>query len=146
MKLQDKQKLEELIKSKRSSASNKEDIGTKIDTSADTLHLAKIACKVLEDKKVEDIVLLELDKGLGLADYFIIATASSAPQMSASLDSVYREFKNEGFTPYSDNQNSASSVWFLLDYGFLVIHLFTKEGREYYELDKLWSDSKKIKY
>ena len=48
--------------------------------------------------------------------------------------------------PYSENDNTPESLWHLSDYGFMVIHIFTKEGREYYDLDKLWNEAKEIKF
>lgn len=102
------------------------------------------AAKALDDKKLEDIVILDLDGVTTLSDFFIIATASSAPQMKAGSDVVYKELKEEGVTPYAENDNNSDSLWYLTDYGFLVIHLFTQEGREYYDLDKLWHEAKKI--
>lgn len=102
------------------------------------------AAKALDDKKLEDIVILDLDGVTTLSDFFIIATASSAPQMKAGSDTVYKELKEEGVTPYAENDNNSDSLWYLTDYGFLVIHLFTQEGREYYDLDKLWHEAKKI--
>lgn len=104
------------------------------------------AAKVLEEKKLEDIVLLELDEVSALADYFIIATASSSPQMKAGVDSIYKVFKEDSIIPYVENDNDPDSSWYLIDYGFLVAHIFTKEGREYYDLDKLWHDAKRIEY
>lgn len=102
------------------------------------------AAKALDDKKLEDIVILDLDGVTTLSDFFIIATASSSPQMKAGSDAVYKELKEEGVTPYAENDNNSDSLWYLTDYGFLVIHLFTQEGREYYDLDKLWHEAKKI--
>lgn len=102
------------------------------------------AAKALDDKKLENITILDLDEVTTLSDYFILATASSSPQMKAGSDAVYKELKEEGVLPYAENDNSPESVWYLSDYGFLVVHIFTEEGREYYNLDKLWHEAKKI--
>ena len=104
------------------------------------------AAKILDDKKLEDIKVLDLEDITSLSDFFILATASSSPQMKAGTDAVYKEFKEEGILPYSGNDNTPESLWHLSDYGFLVIHIFTKEGREYYDLDKLWLDAKEIEF
>ena len=104
------------------------------------------AAKILDDKKLEDIKVLDLEDITSLSDFFILATASSSPQMKAGADAVYKEFKEEGIPPYSGNDNTPESLWHLSDYGFLVIHIFTKEGREYYDLDKLWLDAKEIEF
>ena len=102
------------------------------------------AAKALDDKKLENIVILDLDGVTTLSDYFILATASSSPQMKAGSNAVYKELKEDGVVPYAENDNDPESLWYLTDYGFLVIHIFTEEGREYYDLDKLWHEAKKI--
>lgn len=104
------------------------------------------AAKILDDKKLEDIAVLDLEDITSLSDFFILATASSSPQMKAGSDAVYKELKEEGILPYAENDNNSESLWHLSDYGFLVIHIFTKEGREYYDLDKLWFEAKKIEF
>ena len=104
------------------------------------------AAKILDDKKLEEIKILDLEDITSLSDFFILATASSSPQMKAGADAIYKELKEEGILPYSENENTSESLWHLSDYGFLVIHIFTKEGREYYDLDKLWLDAKKIEF
>ena len=111
------------------------------------LDLCKGATKTIDDKKLENIVLLNLKEKSSIADFFIIATASSGPQMRAGIDYVYRYFKDNGITPYGNNDNKSSdSLWALIDYGFLVVHIFTEEGREYYNLDELFSDAEKIDF
>lgn len=104
------------------------------------------AAKILDDKKLEEIKILDLEDITSLSDFFILATASSSPQMKAGVDAVYKELKEEGILPYSENENTSESLWHLSDYGFLVIHIFTKEGREYYDLDKLWLEAKEIEF
>ena len=98
----------------------------------------------MHNKKLEDIVILDLEEVTSLSDFFILATASSSPQMKAGSDAVYKDLKLEGVLPYAQNNNDTQSVWYLSDYGFLVVHIFTEEGREYYDLDKLWHEAKKI--
>lgn len=111
------------------------------------LDLCKAAAKTIDDKKLENIVLLNLGEKSSIADFFIIATGSSNPQMKAGIDAVYRYLKDNGITPYGENQNKSSdSLWALIDYGFLVVHIFTEEGREYYNLDELFSDAEKIDF
>lgn len=102
------------------------------------------AAKALDDKKLENIVILDLDGVTTLSDYFILATASSSTQMKAGSNAVYKELKEDGVVPYAENDNDPESLWYLTDYGFLVVHIFTEEGREYYDLDKLWHEAKKI--
>ncbi len=101
------------------------------------------AVHILEDKKLEDIVLLELSDE-AVCDYFIISTSSSYTQSQAALVALAKEFKSRSILPYANNENIPDNVWALSDYGFLVVHVFTEEGRNYYELDKLWNEAKVI--
>ncbi len=99
----------------------------------------------LDKKKLESLVLLDLGEGFSLADYFIIATANSTPQLSAGISAIYRFMKNKGFLPIAESNNSSKDeLWALIDYGFLVVHIFTEEGREFYDLDGLYSDAIKV--
>ncbi len=100
-------------------------------------------CHILLDKKLEDVVLLELGDE-AVCDYFIICTSSSYTQSQAAVASLSRELKNKGVSPYANNENPNDSVWAILDYGFMAIHIFTVEGREYYELEELWHEAKKV--
>lgn len=100
------------------------------------------AAKALDDKKLENIVILDLEGITSLSDFFILATASSSPQMKAASNAVYKELKEDGVLPYAGNDNDPESMWYLSDYGFLVVHIFSEEGREYYDLDKLWHEAK----
>lgn len=105
------------------------------------------AAKAIDDKKLENIVLLKLVEKSAIADFFIIATASSNPQMQAAIGTVYKCLKNHKITPYGENSNKSSdSLWALIDYGFLVVHIFTEEGREYYSLDELFYDAEKVSF
>ena len=83
------------------------------------------AARALNDKKLEDIVILDLEEVTTLSDFFILATASSSPQMKAGSNAVYKDLKEEGILPYAENDNDPESVWYLSDYGFLVVHSFT---------------------
>ncbi|PKM62928.1 MAG: ribosome silencing factor [Firmicutes bacterium HGW-Firmicutes-21] len=103
--------------------------------------LAEVIFKALEDKKGIDTTLLEVGKQTVLADYFVICTGTSNTHVKALAGEV--EFKTTeelGIKPnhiegYSDN------TWTLLDYGSVIVHIFTNEGREFYKLEKLWKDA-----
>ncbi len=103
--------------------------------------LAKVIKEALEDKKGVDPALLEVGKQTVLADYFVICTGSSNTHVKSLADEVeYKTNELLGIQPnhiegYSDN------TWTLLDYGAVVVHIFTKEGREFYKLEKLWNDA-----
>ncbi len=101
------------------------------------------AANILSNKKLEDVVLLELGDE-AVADYFVICTSSSYTQSQAAIAILSKEFKSESLLPYAHNENPTNNIWAIIDYGFLVVHVFTEEGREYYELEKLWNEAKKI--
>ena len=93
------------------------------------------AAKILDDKKLEDIKVLDLDGITSLSDFFILATANSSPQMKAGADAVYKEFKKEeGILPYSENDNTPESLAFSLSiifFLFFVIFMAFKRLRFY---------------
>jgi len=98
---------------------------------------------ILEKKLGEDIVLLDIKEVANFTDYFVIASGTSDRMLDRLCDSVLREIK----TNYKKNTQSegfASSGWMVLDYGDVVVHLFSPEKRDYYQLEDLWNDGKVI--
>lgn len=109
----------------------------------DSSKIAKIAYKALEEKKGEDIKILEI-KGISiLADYFIIASAGNSSQFQAMIDSVEEELHKEGCNVKHLEGNKNSS-WVLMDCGDLVVHIFNQEDRLFYDLERMWSDGKQV--
>lgn len=103
--------------------------------------LAEVIKKVLEDKKGIDPELLEVGKHTIIADYFVICTGTSNTHVKALANEV--EFKiNEllGINP-THIEGFSDNTWTLMDYGSVIVHIFTKEGREFYKLEKLWKDA-----
>ena len=145
MKSQDKNNKKNIEKNIRKNRENKK-VEKKFIDREKAKEITLKAAKILDDKKLEEIKILDLEDITSLSDFFILATASSSPQMKAGADAIYKELKEEGTLPYSENENTSESLWHLSDYGFLVIHIFTKEGREYYDLDKLWLEAKEIEF
>jgi len=93
----------------------------------------------VEDRKAEDIVLLDLRPDTVIADFFVIATGSSERQLRALTDYVKEDVKEKlALLPYAI-EGTPNSGWVLLDYGDVVVHLFSEERREYYDLEGLWS-------
>ena len=95
---------------------------------------------ILEEKKAGDIIALDISEISTLADYFILASADNARQLDALEDAVEDQVQLDGL----HKEGESSSGWILMDYRDIVVHLFTKEQREYYDLEKIWSDAKKI--
>jgi ribosome-associated protein len=93
---------------------------------------------VVEDKKAEDIVLLDLRPDAIIADFFVICNGNSERQIKALVDNV-RESVKEHFSklPFSV-EGASESGWILMDYGDVVVHMFQEEKRRYYDLEGLW--------
>ena len=107
------------------------------------MEIIEIAIKALDKKKASDITCLDVSGLTILADYFVICAASSTTQLKALAEGVEEEFVKAGIeTPTHEGRGGAE--WLLLDCGDVIVHIFYKEMREFYGLDKLWDDAKKI--
>ena len=105
--------------------------------------VAAIAAKALDDRKGVDIALLEIAEVTTLADHFLICTGTSNTHVKALCDSVEEALDNAG-EPALRREGHRGGTWVLLDYGCLVVHVFTEETRQFYDLERLWGDAKKI--
>ena len=107
--------------------------------------IAKLAVKALDDKKGRDICVLKTETVTVLADYFILCTASSAPHAKTLVEECDRLLSEAGEPPIR-REGVRSGGWVLLDFGCVIVHVFSEEMREFYALDRLWSDAEKIDY
>lgn len=104
--------------------------------------IAEEAIKIAEDKKGKEIILLDL-KGVSIiADYFIVCNGESSVHMRSIAQEIEKRFKERGIKLFNP-QSSWNSYWILLDFGTVVIHIFSKEAREFYQLERLWADAPK---
>jgi len=104
--------------------------------------LSKIV-KTLDSKKAEDVEVIGIKDLTIIADYFVIATGTSTTHTKSLADEVEFQLKEAGVVPSrTEGYNGAS--WILLDYSDIVVHIFYKETRQYYSLERLWSDGEKI--
>ncbi|HIT34711.1 MAG TPA: ribosome silencing factor [Candidatus Faecousia intestinigallinarum] len=105
--------------------------------------LALIATKALDSKKGRDIKLLKIDRVSSLADYFLICTGTSNTHVRTLCD--YAEFALEeaGEKPMG-REGHRGNTWELLDFGCLVIHVFTEDARQFYDLERLWADAEQV--
>jgi ribosome-associated protein len=106
---------------------------------------AKISVKASQDKKAENIVVLDLSSLSSFTDLFIIVDGNSSRQNLAIYEGVEQELKKENIRPLSV-EGKENAEWILMDYGSLILHIFSKKAREYYSLEKLWGDCPKIHY
>jgi len=97
--------------------------------------------KSLDAKFGKDIVLIELGGLSPIADYFVIATGGSAPQLAALTEAAEETLKAHGLT-LKHTEGIRSGKWVLLDFGVVIVHLFDQESREYYNLERIWGDAK----
>lgn len=94
-------------------------------------------------KKGEDITVLEISDISILTDYFLIATGNSSSQIQAMIDNVEEKMQEAGYK-MKRLEGNRNSTWILMDFGDVVIHLFDKEDRLFYDLERIWSDGKRI--
>ncbi|MBQ7990078.1 MAG: ribosome silencing factor [Oscillospiraceae bacterium] len=111
----------------------------------DTINIVETIVKALDAKRAEDINVLHVTDLTILADYFVIADGTSVTQTKALADEVeYQVSVNcEGRKPNSV-QGEPNGGWVILDYGDIVVHVFYKEQRDFYNLDKLWADGESV--
>lgn len=105
--------------------------------------MAKTACDALSEKKAEDLRIIEISEISPLADYFIIATGANTNQIQAMVDAVDEELSKAGYQVKQIEGNRNSS-WILMDYSDIIVHIFSKEDRLFYDLEKIWTDGKRI--
>lgn len=105
--------------------------------------LAEAAAKALDDKKAQDIRLLRTTALTVIADYFVICTATSAPHIKTLSDEVDKVLSEMG-EPVLRREGYRAGGWVLLDFGCVIVHIFLKETRQFYNLERLWNDAEEI--
>lgn len=103
--------------------------------------MARIAWNALNDKKGEDIKIIDITGISVLADYFIIANGTNDSQVNALVDNVEEELHKAGY-PLKQREGRVSGSWVLLDFGDIIVHVFDKENRLFYDLERIWKDGK----
>ena len=115
-----------------------------MDQANQSKEMAKIAYHALSDKKGEDIKIIDITGISVLADYFIIANGSSYSQVNALVDNVEEELHKAGFE-LKQREGQASASWVLLDFGDIIVHVFDKQNRLFYDLERIWKDGRDIR-
>ena len=108
-----------------------------------SLETAKMAVKALDSKKALDIKVTKIQDISAIADYFVIATGTSSTHVKALADEVEAQLDEAGIS-VSHVEGYRSNSWILLDYVDVVVHVFSDEAREYYDLERLWQDGEII--
>lgn len=104
---------------------------------------AVLAVEALEDKKAEDIAIIDISEISVIADYFIIAGGNNKSQIQALSDAVDERLGRAGL-PLKQIEGYNNANWILLDFGDIIVHIFDKENRLFYDLERIWCDGKKI--
>lgn len=112
---------------------------------SDTAELAKTAVSIASDKKAFDVLLLDIRDVSVIADYFVICSGNNNRQLQAIADAIDEELGKQGAT-LLHREGTADAGWVLLDFGDIVIHIFGPQEREYYRLERLWSEAKTVVY
>lgn len=111
--------------------------------SEDSKKMAGLAIDALEDKKAEDIKIIDISEVSVLADYFIIAGGTNKSQIQAMIDNVDEKLYREGYTR-KQIEGYETANWVLADYQDVIVHVFDKENRLFYDLERIWRDGKEI--
>jgi len=103
----------------------------------------KTAVKALDEHIADNIEILDIGNLTTISDYFIIAGAGSKSQLDGLFDAVEESLEKIDFRPIRV-EGANTEDWVLMDYGDFVIHLFSKQARDFYDLDRIWNDAPKI--
>ncbi len=120
------------------------EIPKKLDKRSLDKHV-RMSVNASREKKAEDIVVLDLREISSFTDFFVIMQGNSKRQNLAIYESIEQELKGENIYPLSI-EGRKNAEWILMDYGHFIIHIFSKEAREYYYLEKLWGDAPRSVY
>ena len=103
--------------------------------------LTKLVLNALEDKKAEDIKIIDISIVSVIADYFIIASGNNRNQVQALADNVEETCGKAGY-PVKQVEGYDSANWILMDFSDIIVHIFSKEDRLFYDLERIWRDGK----
>ena len=108
----------------------------------DAISIAKAVAKVLDEKKAEDIKVIETTERTIISDYFVVASGTSSTHVKALAEEVEFQMTKLGLEPL--HIEGRATGWILLDYNEVLVHIFTKDNRDFYNLERLWSDAKTL--
>ena len=107
--------------------------------------LANAIYDILDDRKANDVKVLHVEKKTVIADYFVLCTGNSSTQVKALADEVEYKTTLCGKAP-TNVEGKDNTAWIILDYDNVIVHVFSREAREYYNLDKLYSGTVEVKH
>lgn len=106
--------------------------------------MAKIVYEALDEKKGYDIKLIDISEITMIADYFVIASGDSTTQIQAMINNVEEHMHKNGYAVKRVEGNK-NSTWVLMDFGDVIVHIFDKEDRLFYDLERIWADGKVLR-
>lgn len=112
-----------------------------MEETLETTELTKKIVSILEDHKAEEIVLMDVHKETDIADYFIICNGTSDRMLDALANAVIDEIR-DAYHIHGHQQGIASGGWMLIDFGEIIVHIFSPDRRDYYKLEDLYQKSK----
>jgi ribosome-associated protein len=104
---------------------------------------ALTAAQAASSKKAVDIVILDVGKLIGITDYFVICSGNTERQVKTIVEEIERRLREEGVKPYR-REGEREQRWVLVDYLDVVVHVFHREDRDFYDLERLWSDAPQV--
>ncbi len=110
---------------------------------ATALEIAEAIAAVLDAKKGKDVKIIHVEEKTVIAEYFVLCTGNSSTQVKGLVGEVEYQLERRGVTPYNIEGKDNNS-WILMDYSNIIVHVFSREAREFYNLDKLYGDSSAI--
>ncbi len=105
--------------------------------------MTKLAIQALQDKKAQDIRIIDISEVSVIADYFIIAGGSNKNQIQALCDNVQETLGRAGY-PEKQTEGYNTANWILMDFGDVIIHIFDRENRLLYDLERIWRDGRQV--
>lgn len=109
----------------------------------ESLEQAKHIRQIMDDKKAQDIVIIDVRKESTITDFYVIASGMSSPHLKAVSGDLTHQLKQEGVYCYRSS-GEASGGWVIVDYVDVIIHIFSPEAREYYDIESLWDQAPRI--
>ena len=110
----------------------------------DSNKLARLCREFADNKKAENIVILDVRKLSSVTDYFVITSGTSEPHLRAIVDEITDQLRDDhGLRPHAVDGN-IHTAWVVLDYFDVIVHVMRRDMREYYDLDGLWGDAKQL--
>lgn len=106
---------------------------------SDSRNAARIAVNALQDKKAQDLRILDIKNVTVIADYFIIASGTNSNQVQAMADNVEEALGKAGYTP-RQVEGYREANWILMDYNDIIVHIFSEENRLFYDIERIWRD------